>query len=332
METMSTTRPGPSKSIAFGRRVAGRLWRAGLAPVRWVQLAGLAVAARRTALALNGLAMEFDATGRRFGWRDVRRGRRRGWELLLHPVESVRYVEFAFVRDCLPATPGECLDVSSPRLFSLHVASGCPARITMLNPDPADVKETAELVRDNGLANITLQVGAVEFLAAAGMEGRFDAIWSISVVEHIEGGYSDGEAVQMMYRALAPGGRLMLTVPVDRRFRIESSAHQLYGTQPRLPDGTYFFQRFYDAQAIQTRLSDALGRAPAVVRWFGEKRAGWWKEYRAACDRRGLPWHVADPAEMAKNFGEYDSWDAMPGMGICGLMYEKPGSAPAPTP
>jgi SAM-dependent methyltransferase len=289
---------------------------------RRLRLIWLAFRARRAASTRNCPAMEFDGTGRLLGLRLLLRGDRSGVEWLLQPIESVRYPEFGFARDCLPKHFVEALDVSSPRLFSLHLAKRRSGHITMLNPDRTDIEETKRLIKIARLGQISLREAGVELLREAQMQAKFDVIWSISVVEHIAGDYSDSDAMRFMYDALKPGGRLIITVPVDREFRSESIAEKLYGTQPMQSDGTFFFQHYYDAEAIKTRLSYAIGTNPAVIRWFGESRPGWWNNYRAEWSARGMR-RVADVIEMVENFCEFGTWEDMPGSGICGLMYMK---------
>jgi SAM-dependent methyltransferase len=289
-------------------------------PYIWV----LAAYFRRKAIRANALGMEFDATGRRIGWRLLASLSRKSLEYLLHPIESVRYAEFAFVKDHLREDDYECLDVSSPRLFSIHVAGKSEMRIAMLNPDMDDIRETRQLVELLGAQAITLIQGDIGELNNVDAATRYDAIWSISVVEHIEGQHNDSDAMRLMFNALRPGGRLIVTVPVDREFRIEYSPVKQYGTQPLTENGSYFFQRFYDPDSIASRLGAPIGVPPSQTRWFGEVARGWWNGYRTKWDQRGFHYHVADPYEMCLNFKEFDSWRMMPGLGFCGLVFEKP--------
>jgi len=41
--------------------------------------------------------------------------------------------------------------------------------------------------------------------------------------------------------------------------------------------------------------------------------------------RLGLRRSVEDPREIADNFREFPSWEAMPGAGVCGIRVVKPG-------
>lgn len=85
----------------------------------------------------------------------------------------------------------------------------------------------------------------------------------------------------------------------------------------------YFFQHFYDKAAIWQRLLKPIGREPSVIRWFGEISPGRFKQYVQRWMREGYACTVEDPREIADNFQEYETWEEMPGMGVCGLMIEK---------
>lgn len=292
-------------------------------------ICGLAAACYLLARWHNAPAIDVDGFGRLLGWQSRGLHASDAIALALHPLESVRYVEFAFVLRHLPARLGRCLDVSSPRLLSLFLAAKQDCHITLINPDPQDLRTTEALIRKADTRNIALHDWNVSHLHARQHLAAFDTVWSVSVVEHIAGPMDDSDAMRAMWDTVAPGGTLLVTVPVDREFRLEHSTFPQYPTQPREPDGMFFFQRFYDARALQERLVAPLGLAPTVIRWFGERSAGGWNRYRSRCDAWGLIPHVTDPVWMMRQFREYPSWSVMPGLGIAGLVFAKPSAADA---
>lgn len=300
-----------------------RLLNTAMAPCNFLKMTTRAVRSRKAAVEINCPGLDIDAFGRRLGLQLLLKGRSQGIEYLLHPVTHVRYFEYSFVSDCLPNLMHSCLDVSSPRLFSLYTAKCRNTNISMINPDPDDVMQTEFMLNALNIQGIDVKREGVSILENPEMTGKFDAVWSISVIEHIDGCQSDSDAVRLMYNALKKNGRLILTFPVDREFHAQSSKSRQYGTQPMLPDGTYFFQRFYDQEAIKTRISSPVGKEPDIIRWFGEKERGWYNRYVNSISGHGSKWAVEDVKEIAENFREYDSWNQMPGMGICGVMYEK---------
>lgn len=242
--------------------------------------------------------------------------------LILSPLSSTRYFEFPFALSVLPKTPKMCLDVSSPNLFSFYVARRFPtASVQMINPDSADLSDSRAMVSILKFGNICLEQN--DLAAALNRGHSFDCIWSISVLEHIAGAYNDEYAVKAMYDALNSGGRLILTVPVDREFWSEYRENDGYSLQRDQVDGKFFFQRYYDRSAVWERLVKAVGQEPTVVRWFGETTAGRFVEYEKRWNLQGYSCTVDDPREFTDNYREFVAWEDMPGKGVCGLMFEK---------
>lgn len=282
-----------------------------------------ALSSARNATKLGETGIMFNRFGRWYGWKLIRRLVRGGFSYLLNPVSSVRYFEFPFALSVLPSVPGRCLDVSSPRLFSLYVSQEChPTSIWMINPDQRDLQLSDTIVRNLKISNIRTDCCGVDVLEHS--QEIFDSIWAISVIEHISGKYDDRYAVRQMYNALSEGGSLILTVPVDRQSWDEYRDQSYYDTQEQSGSGRYFFQRHYDKIAIWERLVQTIGVEPSSLRWFGEKSAGYFSDYERRWLRDGYKCTVDDPLEMAENYQEFPSWELMPGMGVCGLVFKKP--------
>jgi SAM-dependent methyltransferase len=293
--------------------------------LRFAALAARSLAATGIAVLLRGPGQRFGVFGRSVGIRALLAGERRiGKDLVLTPVHIVRYWEFPFALRHVPAKAATCLDVGSPRLFSLYVARRSRGtRIRVINPDRLDVAATTTLVRVLGLHNVELEELAVADLA--GDTRRYDAIWSISVVEHIPGD-GDRGAIRQLYEALAPGGRLLVTVPVDRRAWDEHREVDTYRLGlPRGPQG-YFFQHWYDEEAIRDRLLGDIVAAGGQIRteWFGERQAGRFAAYEQEWIRRGDALTVDDPLEITRGYRTFERWADMPGQGICGIAVARP--------
>jgi SAM-dependent methyltransferase len=285
-------------------------------------LFGRSLLATVRAWLLGAPGLRFGAFGRLVGARALLVGERAGLDLLLTPVNIVRYWEFPFARRHLPPRTGSCLDVASPRLFSYYVASyRGPSSIRVINPDVADADLTANLAAVLRLGCIDVEAVPVQALASEG--GRYDAIWSISVVEHIPGD-GDTAAMRVMYGALAPGGRLIVTVPVDRRPWDEFRDADPYGLgSSRGPQG-YFFQRWYDEAAIHTRLIDPIEPPSVALEWFGERVPGRFADYEREWQRFGHRRTVDDPHEIGAWYRPFARWAEMPGQGVCGIAIGKP--------
>jgi len=189
-----------------------------------------------------------------------------GASWLLNPVSIVRYFEFPFTAGSIPADARRCIDVSSPRLFAFYwSAMHGDAAIEMLNPDAQDLDETRRIAR---AAGIWLRYSASDVRALAARPAAYDAVWSISVLEHIHGDYDDRDAIAWMYSALRPGGVMAVTVTIDRRFWDEYRDADPYGLD-RQTSGPVFFQRWYDLAAIQERLLSRLSGATTSLAFFG---------------------------------------------------------------
>lgn len=265
--------------------------------------------------------MELDRFGRRLGLELLLERHPVGATYLLHPIDIVRYFEFEFARAALPARPGRCLDVASPRLFSLFVARHHPAStIEIINPDTADATMTRSIAAALRLPNVDVRNVAVESLEPS---PRLDCVWTLSVLEHVAGEGGDTAAVAALHALLNPGGELLVSLPVARSFRVERRGEDVYGTRPPEEDGQFFFQRVYDEQSIQRRILDAAPWQRVRIRWFGELTPGWYASYERRWLAEGLPYIVNDPRFIADHFREYPSWREMPGDGVCGIALQK---------
>jgi SAM-dependent methyltransferase len=215
-----------------------------------------------------------------------------------------------------------CLDVSSPFLFSLLLRSkGIVDHVYMINPDPHDIAFTTEILSRLQVKGLTIKRASIEEL---GESDSYDAIWSLSVVEHIAGAMGDSQAIAKMFSLLSPGGRLILTLPVGREYLIQKRPEDIYNTgNPFSEDGLRFFQRVYDARSIRDRLVNAVGKPPTSCRWFGEKLPGTYAAYEKRWIRDSLAVTATDSWRIARDYQEYGSWEDMPGIGVCGLVFDK---------
>jgi SAM-dependent methyltransferase len=286
-----------------------------------------ALRVRRAALRRGLPGAEFDAFGRRLGARLAVRGARDGWRLLLQPLDFLRYYEFAFVAEALRGGSGDALDVSSPSLFSLWVAATRPEwRVRVANPDARDSGATAGIVRRLGLRGVTVDNRDAQAVAAE--DRRYDAIWSISVFEHIAGEDADGRALQALARCLRPGGRICLTVMTAPTYTDEFVAEDTYRLDLTRTERGYFFQRYYDEAALRSRL---LAFVPDLevkqLAWFGEIEAGGYAAFVERA-RRGYSyaWAVEEPWIAAKHYRWFERFADMPGVGVGCVELRRPAA------
>ncbi len=294
-----------------------------MGPIELIRLYHQAMAAYRYAQSKQSAGLQFAAFGRSLGWKLLRKGHLSGISYLLTPVNIVRYFEFPYALSCLPPHATRCLDIGSPRLFSLYVGTHQPTRcVTMINPDSIDAAATQLAISTLGLRNVS--ASAAGLVTATSTPRQFDCIWAISVIEHIHGTFDDMAAIRHMYDALASGGRLILSVPVDRQYREDYRADDPYGIHSPEADGQFFFQRVYDLRSIMHRLLEPINAHSAQLSWFGENEAGHFAKYETLWRGSGHSCTVHDPREIVDHFRNFSSWTEMPGQGVCGIVIDKP--------
>jgi hypothetical protein len=241
--------------------------------------------------------------------------------LVIGPLDSVRYFEFAFAQECLDhALPSTYLDVSSPRLFPvLHLTRHPNSEMVMLNPDRGDLAETTALVSALGVTQRCRLEGRL--ISESGLSAStFDVITSLSVVEHIP---DDTAALTAMWGLLRPGGRLVLTVPCAAKPYEEWADFNKYGLLDPSAEGLVFWQRFYSQACLETRIFAALG-TPVRAVVYGERQAGNYdRNVQAKMHDAYYPiWR--EPWMMAREWRTFETIDQMPGVGVIGLMFVKP--------
>jgi hypothetical protein len=111
---------------------------------------------------------------------------------------------------------------------------------------------------------------------------------------------------------------------VGREYFIQKRPEDIYNTGYLISEGGLrFFQRVYDATSIRERLVNTVGKTPTLCRWFGEKLSGTYTAYEKRWVRDGLGATATDSWRIARDYQEYRSWEDMPGVGVCGLVFDK---------
>lgn len=171
----------------------------------------------------------------------------------------------------LPVKSGvKILDVGSPKMLGLYLARTTEAELMLtdiseLNVDEYQVMWRALHSRARGSAVFSLQdVRSLHFDAAT-----FDVVYSMSVIEHVEGESGDSAAMREMVRVLKPGGLLVVSVPFGRTYAEQHRVGFAGAARKTGDHGTYFFQRIYDRAAFERRIlsqaSDLDGVALTTV-------------------------------------------------------------------
>ena len=300
----------PSGRLSTAQRAWRRAWSLAVLP---------ATLARAHQLGTPGLEQRQASV--MLGLRAAARGDlQRALRLVADPMDSFRYFEHDFVVRVARERPVQRhLDVSSPRLAPLLILVADPGcRSVLLNPLPDDLAETRALARAVGLGSrCSFEARLIEDAGFA--DGSFDLITSVSVVEHIP---DDTRAVASMWRLLAPGGRLLITVPCARYACDEYTNLDEYGLFGKNDRGYVYWQRYYDAAALEQRLWSVTG-TPARLRIYGEKVPGTYddKVERKRTDPSYPYWN--EPVFMGSHFQPYDRLDQLPGMGVIAMEFVK---------
>jgi SAM-dependent methyltransferase len=240
--------------------------------------------------------------------------------LLFWPIDSVRYFEFDFMWRTLSETSfHNYLDVSSPRLFPIILLrKRTDTSAELVNPDKADLRNTANLVDACGLSSrCNLRDCLIEDAPFA--PESFDTITSISVIEHI---HDDTNAIKNLWRLLKPGGRLLLSVPCAAVAEEEYRDIDFYGVQSPDGQGFFFHQYKYDHSLLQERIYSVTG-LPSRSAIFGEKEPGTLQNWllRRWTGQKYPLWK--EPYAMAREFRDYESLSELPGDGVVAMEFVK---------
>lgn len=159
------------------------------------------------------------------------------------------------------------LDVGSPKLFGLHLASAADVDVTLTDITELNIGQYRVLwgaiqSAARGRVRFELQ-DARRFTFPA---ERFDVVYSMSVIEHVQGDRGDSEAVREMIRVLKPGGLLVISVPFGPDLQEQSIIGFADAARPTHDAKEYFFQRIYDCEAFKKRiLSEAALEAIEMI-------------------------------------------------------------------
>jgi SAM-dependent methyltransferase len=183
----------------------------------------------------------------------------------------MRWAEFEAILSNLRLRPGmRVLDVGSPQWLTVFLASRHKdTQFVYTNIIDSELQPFEEIGRALGLTNLSFRKEDVRRLSFR--EGEFDAVISVSVLEHIypeQGG--DEAALQEILRVLQPGGELLLTVPC------KSKSNIVYidgGVYERTEGQRNFYAREYD-QAMFDRLVKGSGLGTHAIDFICE-RPGW---------------------------------------------------------
>lgn len=242
------------------------------------------------------------------------------YQLFVCPIDSVRYFEFEFMWKALSRMQvRNYLDVSSPRLLPIIFLRSRPGTNgELVNPDEIDLGATEALVMASGVHS-RCGIRNCRIEQAPFAPGSFDAVTSISVIEHIP---DCQNAIRTLWELLKPGGSLLLSVPCAAVAEAEHIDVDFYGLQTPDENGFFFHQYKFDQVLLEERIYRVTG-LPARLAIFGEKRAGTLLGW--LCQRwagQGYPlWK--EPYSIARDFQYCETLSDLPGDGVIAMEFVK---------
>ena len=211
----------------------------------------------------------------------IRKGFRLGFKKTLgkitQPINSyTRFPEYFLMEQALQEHTAakvrskgmKILDVGSPKIFGLYLAYSMAVHVDLTDISRLNLDEYQllwENIQKNakGMASFRLQ----DARALSYESEQFDVVYSMSVVEHVEGEEGDVRAIREMIRVLKPGGLLILSVPFGNRY-VEQWRRGFMGAAQELGDDElYFFQRIYDRPSIEKRIKDSINDMRICEQW-----------------------------------------------------------------
>jgi SAM-dependent methyltransferase len=190
----------------------------------------------------------------------------------------------------------------------------------IINPDAKDLRRTIDLAKAIGVSGrCRFDSPRIEELAQ--LHRSFQLITCMSVLEHI---VDDVGAIRVMWSLLAPGGRLLVSVPCAASAFEEHSNLDEYGLLESNADGFVFWQRFYDRSMLERLF--AITGLPVSRAIYGERKAGNYDaDVVAKRSNPGYPrWR--EPYATVTAYAYQNDLESLPGMGVIAMEFAKPAT------
>ena len=245
---------------------------------------------------------------------------RRAYNLIVSPMDSVRYFEFDFMWHTIEKVEiHSYLDVSSPRLFPLMVVNRTPGLVAdLINPDKEDIESTISWAESFNLTDrCRFHERLVDDVSID--NNFFDVITSISVIEHIP---DDKKAIQKLWDLLKPGGRLLISVPCAAKASEEYINQDTYKLLNKDEKGFVYWQRYYDEDLIRKQIFSITGE-PVRFAIYGERRQGSYSKNMTEKRENPLYQYWREPFMMGIEYEFRNKISELPGMGVIAMEFVK---------
>jgi SAM-dependent methyltransferase len=196
-----------------------------------------------------------------------------GLKRILLPASYWRSVEFRYVWDQLDGARHQRLfDLGSPKDLSSFFAGQAGREVVATDILDAAIEisdryAVAQRISGKGPGMVLSEVQDGRRLGYD--DGSFDAVFSVSVLEHIP---DDGDtlAIVELVRIVKPGGLVVVTVPYDLSYRETFVDDDVYERSAE-DDEPVFYERHYDADALRSRLMSVPGTDLVDLELWGER-------------------------------------------------------------
>lgn len=175
-------------------------------------------------------------------------GLKRAVGFFLQPIENwSRYPELMTVQECLGDITGKkVLDLGSPKMLGFILARNQKARLLLTDIWKVPVNEVRAILERNKSSlkgSIALETADLTDLKSI-RDAEFDAVYSVSVVEHIESKAAIRKGLAEMCRVTTQGGLVVVSVPIRSGYFKEYHSGSVYGQDSA--QGPVFFSHYFD--------------------------------------------------------------------------------------
>jgi SAM-dependent methyltransferase len=193
-------------------------------------------------------------------------------QLLLEPCTYWRNMEVPAVINHLEVGPGDrVLDIGSPKLASLFIWHRLRAEVYATDLFPYFIDQYSHLYEclHTAAGSTGYHIETQDGRALTYPDCYFDKVYAVSVLEHIEDD-GDSQAMREIARVLKPGGTCCLTIPVAAVYREDTAEAKLY-YKDSAPGRPVFWQRRYDPESLESRLTGPSGLTLTKTEYYGER-------------------------------------------------------------